>query len=66
MGAVLGDVDNCRVMLENEQAIIVFPEGVKGTSKVFSQRYQLQKFGSGFVHLAMKHKTHYSCWGGWL
>ncbi|MEZ5004304.1 MAG: lysophospholipid acyltransferase family protein [Chitinophagales bacterium] len=57
MGAVLGDVDNCKVMLENEQAIIVFPEGVKGTSKVFNQRYQLQRFGNGFVHLAMKYNT---------
>lgn len=57
MGAVVGDPENCRVMLENEQAIIVFPEGVRGTSKVFSKRYQLQKFGKGFIHLAMKHKT---------
>lgn len=57
IGAVLGDPENCKVMLENEQAIIVFPEGVRGTSKVFSKRYQLQEFGKGFVHLAMKHKT---------
>jgi 1-acyl-sn-glycerol-3-phosphate acyltransferase len=57
MGAVLGDPENCRVMLENEQAIIVFPEGVGGANKVFSKRYQLQSFGKGFVHLAMKHNT---------
>ena len=57
MGAVIGDAENCRVMLENEQAIIVFPEGVGGSNKVFSKRYQLQKFGKGFMHLAMKHKT---------
>jgi 1-acyl-sn-glycerol-3-phosphate acyltransferase len=57
MGAVLGDPENCRIMLENEQAIIVFPEGVGGANKVFSKRYQLQKFGKGFVHLAMQYKT---------
>ena len=57
LGAVIGDPENCKSMLENEQAIIVFPEGVKGSSKVFSERYQLQKFGKGFMHLAMKHKT---------
>lgn len=57
IGAVLGDPENCRVMLENDQAIIVFPEGVKGATKVFSKRYQLQKFGKGFMHLAMKHRT---------
>ncbi len=57
VGAVIGDAENCRVMLENEQAIIVFPEGVGGSNKVFSKRYQLQKFGKGFMHLAIKHKT---------
>jgi 1-acyl-sn-glycerol-3-phosphate acyltransferase len=34
-----------------------FPEGVGGANKVFSKRYQLQSFGKGFVHLAMKHNT---------
>jgi 1-acyl-sn-glycerol-3-phosphate acyltransferase len=57
MGAVIGDPENCRAMLSNEQAIIVFPEGVRGSSKVFSKRYQLQKFGNGFMHLAMKYQT---------
>lgn len=57
IGAVIGDPANCKAMLENEQAIIVFPEGIRGSSKVFSKRYQLQKFGKGFIHLAMKHRT---------
>jgi 1-acyl-sn-glycerol-3-phosphate acyltransferase len=57
MGAVIGDPENCRIMLENEQAIIVFPEGVRGSSKVFTKRYQLQRFGNGFMHLAMKYNT---------
>lgn len=57
MGAVIGDPENCRVMLENEQAIIVFPEGVRGSSKVFTKRYELQRFGKGFMHLAMRHNT---------
>ena len=57
MGAVIGDPENCKAMLENDQAIIVFPEGVRGSSKVFTKRYQLQRFGNGFMHLAMKHQT---------
>ena len=57
LGAVLGDPDNCRVMLENEQAIIVFPEGAKGVAKVFSKRYQLERFGKGFMYLAMANNT---------
>lgn len=57
LGAVLGDPINCARMLENDEAVIVFPEGVRGSGKLFKDRYQLQRFGSGFVHLAMKHNT---------
>ena len=33
----------------------VFPEGVKGTGKPFSERYRLQRFGrGGFVELALR------------
>jgi len=52
-GAVLGDPVNCAKMLQNEEAVIVFPEGVRGSGKVFKKRYQLQRFGHGFMHLAI-------------
>ncbi len=55
MGAVVGDPLNCARMLEKEEAIIVFPEGVRGGNKVFKNRYKLQRFGKGFVHLAIEH-----------
>lgn len=55
VGAVIGDPVNCDRMLDNEEAVIVFPEGVRGSNKLFKHRYQLQRFGSGFMHLAMKH-----------
>ena len=57
LGAVIGDPINCVKMLENEEVIIVFPEGVRGSGKLYKQRYQLQRFGNGFMHLAMQHKT---------
>lgn len=57
MGAVVGDPHNCQRMLHNEEAIIVFPEGVRGSGKPFRQRYELQRFGRGFMHLAIKHRT---------
>ncbi len=57
MGAVIGDPVNCERMLENEEAIIAFPEGVRGSNKLYKNRYQLQRFGSGFMHLAMKHNA---------
>lgn len=55
VGAVIGDPVNCERMLENEEAVIVFPEGVRGANKLYKHRYQLQRFGNGFMHLAMKH-----------
>ncbi|MFL1453605.1 lysophospholipid acyltransferase family protein [Marinobacter sp. GN3S48] len=57
MGAVLGDPVNCAKMLANDEAVIVFPEGVRGSGKLYHDRYQLKRFGNGFMHLAMKYKA---------
>ena len=57
IGAVVGDPSNCRKILRREEAVIVFPEGVRGSGKTFDKRYELQKFGSGFMHLAIEEKT---------
>jgi 1-acyl-sn-glycerol-3-phosphate acyltransferase len=57
VGAVIGDPLNCARMLEKEEAIIVFPEGVRGSGKLYRDRYQLQRFGTGFMHLAMEHQA---------
>ncbi len=54
-GGVIGDVVNCAKMLDTEEAIIVFPEGVRGSGKLYKDRYQLQRFGNGFLHLAANH-----------
>lgn len=56
-GAVLGDPENCVKMLRNEECVIVFPEGVRGAGKPWSERYKLQRFGLGFMHLAMSENT---------
>lgn len=57
IGAVVGDPINCAKMLERDEAVIVFPEGVRGSGKLYRHRYQLQRFGNGFMHLAMQHRT---------
>lgn len=57
LGGVLGDPVNCGKMLENEEVIAVFPEGIRGSGKPYKERYQLKRFGNGFVHLAMKYNT---------
>ncbi len=56
-GQVLGDPANSRYLLEQEEAILVFPEGVKGISKTWHKRYRLQDFGNGFMRLALETKT---------
>jgi 1-acyl-sn-glycerol-3-phosphate acyltransferase len=53
-GQVVGDHRNCRDLLEHEQAVLVFPEGVRGSGKTVFQRYKLQSFGTGFVRLALE------------
>lgn len=57
LGCVVGDPANCSKMLELDEAIIVFPEGVRGSGKPFRKRYQLQRFGNGFMRLAMNHSA---------
>ncbi|HUS64824.1 MAG TPA: lysophospholipid acyltransferase family protein [Kofleriaceae bacterium] len=56
-GQITGTPENCRRLLADEEAILVFPEGARGISKPFSQRYQLQEFGHGFMRLALETRT---------
>jgi 1-acyl-sn-glycerol-3-phosphate acyltransferase len=35
----------------------VVPEGIRGVSKPFERRYQLEEFGHGFMRLAMETRT---------
>ncbi len=57
VGQVLGTPDNARRLLESEEALLVFPEGVKGISKTFADRYKLAPFGQGFMRLALESDT---------
>jgi len=56
-GQVVGDPENCKELLRRDQAIMVFPEGVRGSGKTYWNRYQLQGFGTGFVRLALETGT---------
>jgi 1-acyl-sn-glycerol-3-phosphate acyltransferase len=57
VGQVLGAQDNARRLLEADEALLVFPEGVKGISKTFEHRYKLAPFGPGFMRLALETKS---------
>lgn len=56
-GGVVGTPKNCLDILEHDEAVIAFPEGVRGMNKPFSKRYQLQDFGYGFMRLALQTAT---------
>lgn len=57
LGQVLGTPENCRFLLQNEEAVLVFPEGARGVSKTIDKAYELQEFGHGFMRLAMETNT---------
>jgi 1-acyl-sn-glycerol-3-phosphate acyltransferase len=56
-GNLVGTPENCAQLLESEECVMVFPEGVRGMNKTFDQRYQLQRFGLGFLRLALETNT---------
>jgi 1-acyl-sn-glycerol-3-phosphate acyltransferase len=54
-GSVPASPYNAVRLLEQDELVGVFPEGVKGTGKDFSDRYRLQRFGrGGFVEMALR------------
>jgi len=53
-GQIVGTPENCRRLLAADEAILVFPEGVRGLNKPFSERYRLRPFGPGFMRLALE------------
>jgi len=57
VGQVVGVPENARRLLEQEEALLVFPEGSRGISKTFDKRYQLMPFGLGFMRLAIETHT---------
>lgn len=58
IGAVRACQENAQRLLENEELVAVFPEGIKGIAKRYSERYKLQRFGrGGYVKLALRTGT---------
>lgn len=56
-GAIVGDPLNCERLLQKGEAILVFPEGARGSGKVWKDRYKLVRFGLGFMRLALATNT---------
>jgi 1-acyl-sn-glycerol-3-phosphate acyltransferase len=55
-GGVTAHPDNAyRLLHDEERLVLVFPEGTKGTGKLYADRYRLRRFGrGGFVEIAMR------------
>jgi len=56
-GMMVGTPENCRQMLEDGECVMVFPEGARGINKPYSRRYRLERFGLGFMRLALETGT---------
>jgi 1-acyl-sn-glycerol-3-phosphate acyltransferase len=55
-GGVVAHPDNAyRLLREQRQLVLVFPEGTKGPGKTYDERYRLRRFGrGGFIEIAMR------------
>lgn len=53
-GQLTGLPEHARRLLEDERLLLVFPEGASGTAKLFGERHDLVRFGTGFVRLALE------------
>jgi 1-acyl-sn-glycerol-3-phosphate acyltransferase len=55
VGGVVASPHNAVRLLEQDELVAVFPEGVKGAGKPYAERYRLRRFGrGGFVELALR------------
>jgi 1-acyl-sn-glycerol-3-phosphate acyltransferase len=56
-GTLVGTPENCKLMLQQGECVAAFPEGVRGMNKLYKDRYVLQRFGLGFMRLALATQT---------
>jgi 1-acyl-sn-glycerol-3-phosphate acyltransferase len=57
MGQFPGLPEHSIRLLEDDRLLMVFPEGARGTAKLYKDRYSLVGFGSGFLRQALQTKT---------
>lgn len=57
VGQFTGLPEHAIRLLEDERLLVVFPEGARGTAKLYSERYSLIRFGTGFMRLALRTQT---------
>jgi 1-acyl-sn-glycerol-3-phosphate acyltransferase len=54
-GNTLANMRDAEMLLRRDQPVLVFPEGAKGTGKLYKDRYRLRRFGrGGFAEIAIR------------
>jgi 1-acyl-sn-glycerol-3-phosphate acyltransferase len=54
-GCLEASMENFEYLMHEGQDIIMYPEGVPGIGKGFNRRYQIQKFSTSFLRMAMQY-----------
>lgn len=54
VGQLPGLPEHAVRFLEEERLLMVFPEGARGTGKLYRDRYKLVRFGTGFMRIALQ------------
>lgn len=54
MGHLTGLPEHAVRLLEDDRMLMVFPEGARGTAKLYKERNSLVRFGTGFMRIAMQ------------
>jgi 1-acyl-sn-glycerol-3-phosphate acyltransferase len=56
-GVIAGSRENVHRLLERNELLLIFPEGVGGIGKSAAQRYELQTWSVGHAELAIRHRA---------
>jgi 1-acyl-sn-glycerol-3-phosphate acyltransferase len=56
-GQLTGLPEHAQRLLESERLLLVFPEGARGTAKLWRDRFSLVAFGTGFMRFALRTRT---------
>jgi 1-acyl-sn-glycerol-3-phosphate acyltransferase len=56
-GQVRATLENAQKLLDRDELVGVYPEGLRGVGKAFPERYRLLDFHPGFVQLAISTQT---------
>ncbi|HFE46693.1 MAG TPA: acyltransferase family protein [Nannocystis exedens] len=57
VGQLPGLPEHAIRLLRDDRILMVFPEGARGTGKLYKDRYQLVRFGTGFMRIALQTKS---------